>query len=273
MWLVSPRRRGGNYHDALFWSVCHCREGTLAPSGRAWGRVDWSTKHWQVHDADLRLAYRGECERTNTMIRVLIVDDHAVVRSGLRRFLAGCEDLALVGEAESGAEAIRLAQSLCPDVVLMDLRMPGIDGVTATRELRAKCPTVRVIILTSFAEDGMVQSALQAGAMGYLLKNVTSTELANAIRAAFAGRITLSNEATAVLVRSITQPAAPVCELTARERDVLALMVEGLSNQGIADRLYLSLGTVKFHSGNIYAKLGVENRVAAVSMAIQLGLV
>ena len=138
---------------------------------------------------------------------------------------------------------------------------------------REKCPQTRVIVLTSFAEDGMVQGALQAGAMGYLLKNLTASELANAIRAAYAGRMTLSSEATEVLVHSATQPLVKADELTEREREVLGLMVEGLSNQEIADRLFLSLGTVKFHIGNIYSKLGVESRVAAVTMAMQRRLV
>ncbi len=207
------------------------------------------------------------------VIRVMLVDDHAVVRGGLSKFLQVYPDLDLVGEAENGAEGVQLAQRLQPDVVLMDLKMPVMDGVAATRALREKCPQTRVIVLTSFAEDGMVQGALQAGAMGYLLKNLTASELANAIRAAYAGRMTLSSEATEVLVHSATQPLVKADELTEREREVLGLMVEGLSNQEIADRLFLSLGTVKFHIGNIYSKLGVESRVAAVTMAMQRRLV
>jgi NarL family two-component system response regulator LiaR len=207
------------------------------------------------------------------LIRVLIVDDHAVVRGGLSKFLQMHKDIELVGEAENGAEAVRLTRQLQPDVVLMDLKMPEMDGVYATREIRTKHPNVRVLVLTSFADDNMVQGALQAGATGYLLKNVSGAELANAIRAANAGRMTLSSEATEVLVHAATHPLAPVDELTEREREVLALMVDGLSNQEIADRLFLSLGTVKFHAGNIYSKLGVESRVAAVTLAIQRRLV
>lgn len=206
-------------------------------------------------------------------IRILIVDDHAVVRGGLSKFLQVHKDLELVGEAENGAEAMRLTRQLQPDVVLMDLKMPEMDGVAATREIRTRFPKVRVIVLTSFAEDNMVQGALQAGATGYLLKNVTGAELANAIRAAYAGRMTLSSEATEVLVHAAAHPVVPADELTEREREVLALMVEGLSNQEIADRLFLSLGTVKFHAGNIYSKLGVDSRVAAVTLAIQRRLV
>ncbi|GIK74168.1 MAG: DNA-binding response regulator [Chloroflexota bacterium] len=206
-------------------------------------------------------------------IRVLIVDDHAVVRGGLSKFLQVHKDLELVGEAENGAEAVRLTRQLQPNVVLMDLKMPEMDGVAATREIRSKHPGVRVIVLTSFAEDNMVQGALQAGATGYLLKNVSGAELANAIRAAHAGRMTLSSEATEVLVHAAAHPIVPADDLTEREREVLTLMVDGLSNQEIADRLFLSLGTVKFHAGNIYSKLGVDSRVAAVTLAIQRRLV
>lgn len=206
-------------------------------------------------------------------IRVLIVDDHAVVRGGLSKFLQVHKDLELVGEAENGAEAVRLTRQLQPNVVLMDLKMPEMDGVVATREIRSKHPSVRVIVLTSFAEDNMVQGALQAGATGYLLKNISGAELAAAIRAAHAGRMTLSSEATEVLVHAAAHPIVPADELTEREREVLGLMVDGLSNQEIADRLFLSLGTVKFHAGNIYSKLGVDSRVAAVTLAIQRRLV
>ncbi len=207
------------------------------------------------------------------VIRVMIVDDHAVVRGGLSKFLQVHKDLELVGEAENGKEAIRLAEQLRPDVVLMDLKMPEMDGVAATRELRQRHPNTRVLVLTSFAEDNMVQGALQAGATGYPLKNVSVSELATAIRAAHAGRMTLSSEATEALVHAAAHPIVPADELTEREREVLALMVDGLSNQEIADRLFLSLGTVKFHAGNIYSKLGVDSRVAAVTMAIQRRLV
>jgi NarL family two-component system response regulator LiaR len=156
-------------------------------------------------------------------IRVLIVDDHAVVRGGLSKFLQVHKDLELVGEAENGAEAVRLTRQLQPNVVLMDLKMPEMDGVVATREIRSKHPSVRVIVLTSFAEDNMVQGALQAGATGYLLKNISGAELAAAIRAAHAGRMTLSSEATEVLVHAAAHPIVPADELTEREREVLGL--------------------------------------------------
>jgi len=202
-------------------------------------------------------------------IRVLIVDDHAVVRSGLSKFLLVSRDLELVGEAGDGEEAIQLTGLRQPDVVLMDLMMPGTDGVTATRAIRQKYPQTQVVALTSFAEEEMVQGALQAGAVGYLQKNVTAAELASAIRAAYAGRMTLSSEAAQVLARSTRQPATANNALTEREQDVLALLAAGLNNQEIAQRLVISLGTVKFHVSNIYQKLGVDSRVGAVTLALE----
>ncbi len=208
-----------------------------------------------------------------TRIRVLIVDDHAVVRSGLSKFLLVSRDLELVGEAADGAEAIQLVALHQPDVVLMDLMMPGTDGVTATRVIRQKYPQTQVVALTSFSEEAMVHGALQAGATGYLQKNVTAAELAGAIRSAHAGRMTLSSEAAQVLAQSATQPPITANALTERECEVLELMVAGLNNQEIAERLVLSLGTVKFHVSNIYQKLGVDGRVAAVKLALDRKLV
>ena len=206
-------------------------------------------------------------------IRVLIVDDHAVVRSGLTKFLLVSRDMELVGEAGDGDEAIQLVGLRQPDVVLMDLMMPGTDGVTATRVIRQKYPQTQVVALTSFAEEAMVQGALQAGAVAYLQKNVSAAELAGAIRAAHAGRMTLSSEAAQVLAQSATQPPTPPNALTERERDVLELLVAGLNNQEIAQRLVVSLGTVKFHVSNIYQKLGVDSRVAAVKLALERKLI
>jgi len=206
-------------------------------------------------------------------IRVLIVDDHAVVRSGLSKFLLVCRDLELVGEAADGDQATQLVALRQPDVVLMDLVMPGTDGVTATREIRRKYPQTQVIVLTSFSDEEMVQGALQAGAVAYLQKNVTAAELAAAIRAAHAGRMTLSSEAAQVLAQSATQPPIAANALTDRENDVLALLVAGLNNQEIAERLTLSLGTVKFHVSNIYQKLGVNSRVEAVKLALERKMV
>jgi NarL family two-component system response regulator LiaR len=206
-------------------------------------------------------------------IRVLLVDDHAVVRSGLGAFLLAFDDLELVGEAGSGREAVRLCEQLQPDVVLMDLVMPEMDGAAATRTIRERCPQIQVIALTSFKEKELVQGALEAGAIGYLLKNVSALELADAIRAAHAGRPTLAPEAAQVLVQAARQPPAPGHDLTAREREVLALMVEGLNNPEIADRLVMSRSTVKFHVSNILSKLGVASRTEAVALAVQHNLV
>jgi NarL family two-component system response regulator LiaR len=206
-------------------------------------------------------------------IRVILVDDHAVVRRGLSTFFLTSDDLQLVGEAASGEEAVRLCESLQPDVILMDLVMPGMDGVQATRAIRERWPQIRVIALTSFETDELVQGALQAGAMSYLLKNVSALELAEAIRAAHAGRSTLAPEATEVLVRAAHQPKPPGHDLTEREREVLALMMQGLSNREIAERLVLTRSTVKFHVSNVLSKLGASNRGHAVAIAVQHKLV
>ncbi len=205
-------------------------------------------------------------------IKVMLVDDHAVVRSGLSAFLSVVPDLELIGEAENGDEAVRRCGLLNPDVILMDLMMPGTDGVTATRLIHEKCPAVHVIALTSFPEDDLVQKALQAGATGYLMKNVSARELADAIRAAHKGKMTLSPEAAQALAQAAAHKNEGA-ELTDREHEVLKLMVEGLNNQEIADRLVVSLSTVKYHISNILSKLQVDNRVAAVTLAIQKKLV
>jgi two-component system, NarL family, response regulator LiaR len=202
-------------------------------------------------------------------IRVMLVDDHAVVRSGLGAFLMAYDDLELVGEAGGGQEALRLCGQVSPDVVLMDLVMPVMDGAATTRALRERYPHVQVIALTSFKEDDLVQGALKAGAIGYLLKNVTAHELADAIRAAHVGRPTLAPEAAQALIHAATQPPALGHDLTDREREVLKLMVEGLSNPDIADRLIVSRSTVKFHVSSILSKFGASTRSEAVALALQ----
>jgi NarL family two-component system response regulator LiaR len=205
-------------------------------------------------------------------IRVLIVDDHAVVRSGLTAFLLAFDDLELAGEASNGAEAVRLCSQLQPDVVLMDLVMPEMDGATATRAIRRACPQIQVIALTSFKEEELVQGALKAGAIGYLLKNVSADELADAIRKAHAGRPTLAPEAAQALIHASTQTPLGH-DLTDREREVLALMVKGLNNSEIAERLVVSQSTAKFHVSSILSKLGASSRTEAVALAVQHHLV
>ena len=206
-------------------------------------------------------------------IKVMIVDDHAVVRSGLSAFLMSYDDFDLVGQASSGRDALAQCERIQPDVILMDLVMPEMDGAAATRAVRERCPGVQVIALTSFKEDELVKGALQAGAIGYLLKNVSAEELASAIRAAKAGRPTLAAEATRALIESARQPRPLGHDLTAREREVLALMVQGLSNPDIADRLIVGRSTVKFHVSSILGKLGVDSRTEAVALAVQHHLV
>jgi len=206
-------------------------------------------------------------------IRVMLVDDHAVVRSGLGAFLLVYDDLELVAEAGGGEEAVRLCEQLQPDVVLMDLVMPGMDGATATGIIRERWPHIQVVALTSFKEKDLVQGVLEAGAIGYMLKNVSADELADAIRAAHAGRSTLAPEAAQVLIRATREPPPPGHDLTPREREVLALMVEGLSNPDIAEQLVTSRSTVKFHVSNILSKLGVASRTEAVALSLQQHLV
>lgn len=206
-------------------------------------------------------------------IRVMIVDDHAVMRTGLRYTLKSFDDLELVGEAGSGASAIEKCARLQPDVILMDMVMPGMDGAETTLRIRQCCPEIQIIALTSFQEKDMVERALQAGAIGYLLKNVAAKDLAQAIRAAHAGRPTLSEEATEALIQSTRQKTELGHDLTNREREVLALMSKGLTNTQIAEQLTISQSTVKFHVKGILSKLGAANRAEAVNLAWQHNLI
>jgi NarL family two-component system response regulator LiaR len=208
-------------------------------------------------------------------IRVLLVDDHAVVREGLRTYLELHDDIEVVGEAADGEEAIRVAEALRPDVVLMDLMMPVLDGVGALRALRERLPRTRAIALTSFTDEDTLLPALQAGAAGYLLKNVQPSELHRAILAAHAGDALLDPTVAARLLEAIAQPAgAPAPErLTPREREVLALLARGYSNKRIARELRVAEKTVKTHVGHVLAKLGVTDRTQAALLAVREGLV
>jgi DNA-binding NarL/FixJ family response regulator len=205
-------------------------------------------------------------------VRILIADDHAVVRQGLRMFLQLDPELEVVGEAGDGAEARRLAGELSPDVVLMDLLMPVMDGIAATEAIRRDLPDVEVIALTSVLEDASVVGAVKAGAIGYLLKDTNADDLCRAIKAAAAGQVQLSPEAAARLVREVRAPESPEA-LTDRETDVLRLLAEGKANKEIAASLAIGEKTVKTHVSNILSKLGVQSRTQAALYAAQIGLV
>jgi NarL family two-component system response regulator LiaR len=207
----------------------------------------------------------------SSRIRVLLTDDHAVVRSGLSAFLMAFDDLQLVAEAESGEEAIGLCDQYHPDVVLMDLKMPGVGGTEATRRIKAHWPDIAVIALTSFSDRETVETAIEAGAVGDLMKSVSAEELAQAITAAEEGRPTLAPEAAKALMTSAAGQSEPEVALTRREQEVLHLMVEGLNNREIAERLTISLSTVKCHVSSVLTKLDAENRTDAVALAFRYG--
>ena len=205
-------------------------------------------------------------------IRILIADDHAVVRQGLRMFLGLDAELQVVGEASDGAEALRLAHELKPDVVLMDLLMPKMDGISATTAIRGALPDVEVVALTSVLEDSSVVGAVRAGAIGYLLKDTQADELCRAIKAAAAGQVQLSPQAAARLMREVRAPESPET-LTERETAVLRLVAYGKANKEIARALHIGEQTVKTHVGSILAKLGVNSRTQAALYAVRVGLV
>ena len=207
-------------------------------------------------------------------IRVMVVDEHGMVRKGIVAYLKNNTDLRIVGEAQNGREAIELCEQLKPDVILMDLQMPEMDGIQATRIIRKQWAQIQIIALTSFQERAKIQDALAAGAISYLLKNVSGEDLAEAIRDAYAGRATLAQEA----VQALIQPAAESStvsgvDLTARERQVLALLIQGLNNNEIANQLSVSHATAKAHVSNILSKLGASNRAEAVALAIRQKLI
>lgn len=208
-----------------------------------------------------------------TPIRVIIADDHAMVRVGLSTILDSFSDMQLVAEANNGTEAIELCKTLHPDVILMDVKMPGMDGIQATQQIKSRFPEVQVIVITSYDETNLVNKALQAGAIGYLLKNVSATELGNAIRNAKMNKPTLAPEATQALIHATTHDNMPEFDITDRELDVLRFMVKGLSNAEIAQQLQISRFTVKNHISSIFSKLNVASRTEASTLAIQHHLV
>ena len=204
-------------------------------------------------------------------IRVLIADDHSVVRKGLRMFLGLDPELEVVGEATNGGEAVQMARELRPDVVLMDLVMPGMNGIAATEVIRGELPSTEVLALTSVLEDELVVGAVRAGAIGYLLKDLQGDELCRAIKAAAAGQVQLSPQAAERLLQGIRTPERPE-DLTKREYEVLRLLARGLSNKEIAHHLKLGEKTVKTYVSNILVKLGVQSRTQAALYAARLGL-
>ena len=213
------------------------------------------------------------------MIRLLLVDDHAIVREGLRMLLGEVPDLDLVGEAKDGPEAITAAAALKPEVILLDLMLPGLNGIEVTRRILAQQPDCRILVLTSFAEDQNVVAAMQAGAAGYLLKDVLKADLVKAIHQAAQGEPALHPEAQRKLLEHLTRPQpaqtdeVELAQLTDRERDVLGLIARGLSNRQIADTLHITEGTVKGHVSNILSKLHLQDRTQAALYAVRHGLV
>jgi NarL family two-component system response regulator LiaR len=215
------------------------------------------------------------------MIRLLIVDDHSIVREGLRTLLAEATDVEIVGEAADGPSAVAQAETLRPDVMLLDLMLPGFNGIEVTRRVRQALPQCRILLLTSFAEDQNVVSAMQAGAAGYLLKDVLQDDLLAALRQSMGGEPVLHPEAQRKLIEHLTRPlsatpagasAAHVAELTEREHDVLRLIAQGRSNREIADQLHITEGTVKGHVSNILSKLHLQDRTQAALFAVRHGL-
>ena len=215
-----------------------------------------------------------EKESRSSRIRVMVADDHALVRSGLETILLLFDDIELVAQAESGADAVRLCDEVQPDVVLMDLVMPGMDGAAATREILRRCPRTKVLVLTSFSDEALIESALSAGAIGYLLKSISGDQLAAAIRGRSVGKPTLAPEAAEALMHLVVAaPASLGKDLTARECQVLTLLADGLTNTEIAERLVVSPSTVKSHVSSIITKLGASSRTEAATIAVRHRLI
>jgi NarL family two-component system response regulator LiaR len=209
---------------------------------------------------------------STTKIKILICDDHDMVRRGLLVLLENFETMQVIGSVGDGQAAIAFCEKHCPDVILMDMFMPRMDGIEATKVIRQCCPTTNILMLTSFSEEDQVQNALAAGALGYLMKNITGDELASAIQKAYLGQSTLSPEARTALTSAHKRPPAPGHDLTEREREVLALMINGLNNREIAEQLVISSSTVKNHVSNILSKLNTVSRTQAVALAVETKL-
>lgn len=206
-------------------------------------------------------------------IKVMIVDDHPVVRDGMKNMFLVFDDLELIGEADNGSGALALCRQNTPDVILMDILMPVMDGIAATRAIHEQYPQVKIVMLTSYPEDNLVQQSLEAGAIGYMLKNAPIDTLADAVRSAYAGQPALAPEATMALIRAKTAPQKLGSDLSKREQEVLALIVQGLSNEQIAERLVISPATAKHHVSACIQKLGASNRAQAASLAVKHGLI
>ena len=203
-------------------------------------------------------------------IRVMTVDDHEIMRTGIRFVLLAFDDLQLVGEARRGDEAVRVCQEVNPDVVLLDMKMPGMDGVQTTAAIKAACPDVQVLILTSFHDPDLVRRAMRAGAVGYLLKDASKEDLAGAVRAAKVGQTTFSPEAAEDL---LVEPTGSAIELTDREREVLTFLAQGMSNKKIGKQLHRSPFTVRHHVSQLIKKLGASNRAEVAAIAVERGLI
>jgi NarL family two-component system response regulator LiaR len=211
--------------------------------------------------------------KDKTLIQVMIVDDHPIVRDGMKNMLLVFDDLEFAGEAENGRAALDCVSKVSPDVILMDIAMPEMGGIQATRAILEQLPHLKIIMLTSYPEDELIRESLEAGAMGFLLKNSSIDTIANAIRGVYAGQPYLAPEVTKALIRIKTGPVKPGADLSQREQEVLALIVEGLSNEEIAERLVISPATARHHVSACIQKLGASNRAQASAMAVKLGLV
>ncbi|MCL4417831.1 MAG: response regulator transcription factor [Actinobacteria bacterium] len=207
------------------------------------------------------------------MIKVLIVDDHPLVRHGINTLLGVYDDIEVTGEAENGKVALEMCEKCKPDIVLMDLIMPEVNGIEATKKILKNWPSIKVVTLTSFIDKKLIEDSLKAGAIGYVLKNISGDSLVATIRDADKGKSTLSSEASDFLISNLKNPSVIDYQLTSQEKNIMACLVEGLSNKKITQKLVLSLSTVKFHVSNILSKLGASNRAEAVSIAIKNKLV